>query len=148
VRPKITIYVTDHELAELKREAARRRLSISRYAKERLLPQDLEVPAEGRHAQPSPATEKRLVEAVRGAVAGGNRSVLDQLSTLIVMLDQFAFSALMHLAEIPEAQKERARVAAERRHREWQRHVEKLLRELRAEAFGEKQTVAGNGAHA
>lgn len=148
MRPKITIYVTDQELAELRREAARRRLSISRYAKERLLPQDLEVHAEARHAQPMPAAERHLLEAVRGAVAGGNRSVLDQLSTLIVMLDQFAFSALMHLAEIPEAQKQRARAAAERRHREWQGRVTELLRELRAEASEEKQIATGNGAQA
>jgi hypothetical protein len=140
VRPKITIYVTDQELVGLKHEAARRRLSLSRYAKERLLP-DLEPSAEGRQAQPSPATEKRLVEAVCGAIAGGNRSVLDQLSTVIVMLDQFALSALMHQAEIPEAQRERARAAAERRHREWQGRVTELLRELRAEASGEKQVM-------
>jgi len=148
VRTKITIYVTDQELVGLKHEAARRRLSISRYAKERLLPQDFEPSAEGRHAQPSPAAEKRLVEAVRGAVAGGNRSVLDQLSTVIVMLDQFALSALMHLAEIPEAQRERARAAAERRHSEWQGRVTELLRELRAEASGEEQVVVANGASA
>jgi hypothetical protein len=147
VRPKITIYVTDQELVGLKHEAARRRLSISRYAKERLLP-DSEPSAEGRHAQPSPAAEKRLVEAVRGAVAGGNRSVLDQLSTVIVMLDQFALSALMHQAEIPEAQIERARASAERRHHEWQSRVTELLRELRTEASGEKQVMAGNGANA
>ncbi len=147
MRPKITIYVTDQELVGLKHEAARRRLSISRYAKERLLP-DFEPSAEGRHAQPSPAAEKRLVEAVRGAVAGGNRSVLDQLSTVIVMLDQFALSALMHQAEIPEAQRERARASAERRHHEWQGRVTELLRELRAEASGEKQVMAGNGASA
>ncbi len=148
VRPKITIYVTERELAGLRSEAARRRLSLSRYARERLLPQDFEAQAEGLQAQPSPAAEKRLLEAVRGAVAGGNRSVLDQLSTLIVMLDQFALNTLMHLAEIPEPQKERARAAAERRHREWQRQVEQLIRELRAETSGERQITAANGAHA
>jgi hypothetical protein len=149
VRPKITIYVTDQELAELRREASCRRLSISRYAKERLLPRDLEQQtANGDYSPRSHEAEKRLVEAVRGTVAGGNRSVLDQLSTLIVMLDQFAFSALMHLGEIPEAQKERARAAAERRHGEWQRRVEELLRELRGAASEEKQIAAGNGAHA
>jgi hypothetical protein len=147
VRPKITIYVTDQELAGLKREATHRRLSISRYAKERLLPQDLEVPGEGRHGQVPPAAENRLVEAVRGAVAGGNRSVLDQLNTMIVMLDQFALTVMMHLAEIPEVQRERTRATADRRHRDWQLRVEELLRELRVEASGEKQVVAGNGAH-
>ena len=149
MRPKITIYVTDHELAELRREATRRRLSISRYAKERLLPQDLEEQAANDHYSPrSHEAEKRLVEAVRGTVAGGNRSVLDQLSTLIVMLDQFALSALMHLGEIPEAQKERARAAAESRHRDWQQRVEDLLRELRGAPCGERQIAAANGAHA
>jgi hypothetical protein len=147
VRPKITIYVTDKELAGLRREATHRRLSISRYAKERLLPEDLEGPGEGRQSQPPPAVEKRLVEAVRGAVAGGNRSLLDQLNTVIVMLDQFALSVLMHLAEIPGAQRDRATAAAERRHRDWQQRVEELLRQLRVEASGEKP-AGGNGAHA
>ena len=38
MKPKITVYVTDDELDQLRREAARRRLSLSRYAKVRLTP--------------------------------------------------------------------------------------------------------------
>jgi hypothetical protein len=94
-----------------------------------------------------PETEKHLVEAVNGAIAGGNRAVLDQLSTLIVMLDQFALSALIHVAEIPEAHKERALTAGERRHRGWQQEVANLLRQLRAQPATEQES-AGNGAHA
>lgn len=147
MRPKITVYVTDQELAQLRRESFRRRISISRYAKERLLPADIEEQVGGSSVSRSPEADKRLLEAVRGAVAGGNRSLLDHLSTLIVMLDQFALRTLMHLAEIPEVQQERARAAGERRHRQWQRDVEDLLRQLRGAASGEDRIVAANGAH-
>ena len=148
MRPKITVYVTNQELAELRHEAGKRRWSVSRYAKERLMPSAVDEQSGGSYPMPRPDDDKRLLEAVRSAVAGGNRSVLDQLGTVIVMLDQFALSTLMHLAEIPEAQKERARIAAERRHRDWQHRVEALLRQLRNEAAGSQQSAAGNGAHA
>ena len=35
MRPRVVVYLTAEELAQLEREAARRRLSLSRYAKER-----------------------------------------------------------------------------------------------------------------
>ena len=38
MRPRIVVYVSADELAQMRREAARRRLSLSRYAKERLVP--------------------------------------------------------------------------------------------------------------
>ena len=38
MRPRLVVYVTAEELAQMRREAARRRLSLSRYAKERLAP--------------------------------------------------------------------------------------------------------------
>jgi hypothetical protein len=36
----------------------------------------------------------------------------------------------------------------ERRHRDWQHEVEDILRQLRAESAEDRQTAAGNGAHA
>ena len=148
MRRKVTVYLTDEELAQLRREAARRRVSLSRHLKERVMPPELEESRPVAYGlAPTPETEKHLVEAVNGAIAGGNRAVLDQLSTLIVMLDQFALSALIHVSEIPEAQKERALTAGERRHRGWQQEVAHLLRQLRAQPAAERES-AGNGAHA
>jgi hypothetical protein len=141
----VTVYLTDEELAQLRREAARRRVSLSRHLKERVIPPELEERPVA-YSSPTPESERHLVEAVNGVIAGGNRAVLDQLSTLIVMLDQFALSALIHVSEIPEAQKERALTAGARRHRGWQQEVASLLRQLRAQPATEQES-AGNGAH-
>ena len=51
---------------------------------------------------------------------GDGRPVAEKLRTLIVMLDQFALNALIHLPEIPGRQKKQALAAGERRHRDWQ----------------------------
>lgn len=145
---KVTVYVTDEELAQLRCAAARRRSSLSRYLKERLMPSQLEdvlgpIPY---GAALRPEGERRLFEAVRGVVTRGNRQVLQQLSMLMVMLDQFVLNALTHLPEIPEAQKEHALAVGECRHRGWQREVEDILRQLRGNAAGRNHHAGGNGA--
>lgn len=147
MRRKVTVYLTDEELAQMRREASRRRVSLSRYLKECVISPEMEESGPVAYGA-APEAEKRLVEAVRGAVATGNRSVLDQLSTLIVMLDQFALSMLIHAAEIPETQKERALAAGERRHRGWQHKVADILRQLRGTAPENNHGVASNGAEA
>ncbi len=124
MKPKLTVYVTDEELAQFRREAARRRLSLSRYLKERFLPIEPDQGPES--AAFGPETEKRLVEAVRRAADAQSRRLLDQLSTLIVMVDQLA-----------------ARTLGQAHHREWQQQVEALVRELRGEV-----EPAANGARA
>ena len=124
MKPKLTVYVTDEELAHFKREAARRRLSLSRYLKERFL---LVAPDAGPERAPIGAElEKRLADAMRRAAETQNRRLLDQLGTLIVMVDQLA-----------------ARALGEAAHQDWQRQVEGLVRELRGEA-----PPAANGASA
>jgi hypothetical protein len=123
MKPKLTVYVTDEELAQFKREAARRRLSLSRYLKERFLPIDLDRAPDGTALGPD--MEKRLADAVRRAADAHGRKLLDQISTLIVMVDQLA-----------------ARTLGEARHQDWQQQVEALVRELRG--AGEP---AVNGAH-
>ncbi len=115
MKPKLTVYVTAEELAQFRREAARRRLSLSRYLKERFLPVESDQGRES--ATLGPEVEKRLAEAVRRAADAQSRRLLDQLSTLIVMVDQLA-----------------ARTLGEARHREWQQQVEALVRELRGVA--------------
>ena len=124
MKPKLTIYVTDAELVQFRREAERRRLSLSRYLKERLLPNDLESAPDG--ALFGSENESRLNQALRRAADVGNRRMLDQISTLIVMVDQLA-----------------ARTLGEAHHDDWQRQVEALVRELRGDT-----EPAPNGAHA
>ena len=124
MKPKLTIYVTDAELAQFRREAERRRLSLSRYLKERFLPTEFDRAPDG--AALGPETEKRLADAVRRAADAHSRKMLDQISTLIVMVDQMA-----------------ARTLGEAHHGDWQHQVEALVRELRGDA-----EPAPNGAHA
>jgi len=147
MRPRVVVYLAAEELAQLRREAARRRLSLSRYTKERLTLQDQDA-APALHDGAFPMlSEKRLAEIVRGAVMGDGRPVAEQLRTLIVMLDQFVLNALIRLPEIPEAQKKQALAVGERRHRDWQHEVQDILRQLRAESAGDRHTPA-NGASA
>src|SRR5229473_1135647 len=105
MKPKLTIYVTDAELAQFRREAERRRLSLSRYLKERFLPTDFERAPD--RAALVPETEKRLADAVRRAADAHSRKMLDQLA---------------------------ARTLGEAHHGDWQHQVEALVRELRGDA--------------
>ena len=115
MRPRVAIYVTDEELRQIRREAARRRVSLSRHLKERLLPGDWESASDG--ALLGPANESRMTQVLRRAADAQGRKLLDQISTLIVMVDQLA-----------------ARTLGEAHHQDWQQQVESLVRELRGDA--------------
>ena len=115
MRPRVAIYVTDEELRQVRREAARRRVSLSRYLKERLLPGHWEGASDG--ALLGPENESRLTQAFRRAADVQGRKLLDEISTLIVMVDQLA-----------------ARTLGEAHHEDWQHQVEALVRELRGDA--------------
>jgi len=151
MRRKLQVYLTDEELAQLKRCAAGRRQSLSCYAKERLAPdqdEDGADPAALNGRGLSPAAERRLADSVRKAVAVRVDSLAENLRTVMVMLDQLVRSTLTHLPEIPAAEQKERLAAGERRHRGWQQEVESLLRQLRAEADGDQRSGTGNGAHA
>jgi hypothetical protein len=124
MKPKLTVYVTDDELAQFKREAARRRLSLSRYMKERFLPIESDRALDGGTLGPN--MERRLADAVRRAADAHSRKLLDQISTLIVMVDQLA-----------------ARTLGEACHQDWQQQVEVLVRELRGEGEPELNGAQG-----
>ncbi len=150
MRPRLVVYVTADELAQMRREAARRRLSLSRYAKQRLAPAldqfDADMP--GLNGGALEGLDKRLVESVRKAAAERVEGLAENLRTVMVMLDQLVLSTLTHLPEIPVAQQKERVAAGERRYHGWQQGVENLLRQLRAQPAAERQTDAGNGAHA
>jgi hypothetical protein len=146
----LAIYVENEEFAQLKQEATQRKMSLSRHVKERLLRS---------HAGGADAgventefllqiVEQRFAKAVATAVENGGRGLAENLRTVIVMLDQLVRSTLTYLPEIPEAQKDRAQAAGDRRHRGWQQEVETLLRQMRSQPAAERQRASGNGAHA
>jgi hypothetical protein len=123
MKPRITVYLTDDQLARLRREAARHRVSLSRYATERLSPMaeaedDSDVPAE------------KLAASLRKMLAERADALAENLRTVIVMLDQLV----------------RLSTPDEQHYRAWQQTVEELLRQTRTQAVAESQN--GNGAHA
>ena len=145
------MYLTDEELARLRRAAAGRRQSLSRYAQERLAPAQDDVGGDSPILDGgglSPAAEQRLADSVRKAIAVRVEGLAENLRTVMVMLDQLVRSTLTHLPEIPATEQKERLAAGERRHRGWQQEVENLLRQLRAEANGEQRSGAGNGGHA
>ncbi|MGO9047505.1 MAG: hypothetical protein ACLQFW_11535 [Xanthobacteraceae bacterium] len=151
MKRKVQVYLSDEELAQLRRAAAARRQSLSRYAKERLAPAADESGGELAVLNAgglSPAAEQRLADSVRKAIAVRVEGLSENLRTVMVMLDQLVRSTLTHLPEIPAAQQKERLAAGERRHRGWQQEVENLLRQLRAEATGDQRNGAGNGVHA
>src|ERR1700722_18138226 len=78
MRPRIVVYVSADELAQMRREAARRRLSLSRYAKERLAPapDQFDGDAQALNSSGLPL-EKRLAEQVRNAFAARADNLAD-----------------------------------------------------------------------
>ena len=150
----VAVYLENDELARFQREADRRRISLSRYLKERLT----EPPAGGDQIEaaalmhpPLATNEKALEKTVRAAVARELKPVVEHLDLLAAMLDQFALSMLIHTAEIPEAQKKQAIASGKRRHQGWRTEVEEVLKEtglIEDSSADEDRGSAGNGAHA
>jgi hypothetical protein len=122
MRPKVLVYVTADELAEMRREAKRQHLSLSRYTKRRLMLASDTDDAVGEPAAP----ENRVIEVVMKAVSDREARLADNLRTIMVMIDNLALSTFTHAAEGDQ-------VEAEKRYRGWQREVESTLREVRGE---------------
>src|ERR1700687_4318707 len=121
MRPKVLVYVTADELAEMRREAKRQRLSLSCYTKRRLM---LASDTDG--AGGESAAENRLVEVVMKAVSEREARLADNMRTVMVMIDNLALSTFTQAADGDAAE-------AEKLHRGWQREVESTLREVRGE---------------
>jgi hypothetical protein len=137
MRPRVVVYVTGDELAELRREAKRRHLSLSHYTKARLT---LASDTDG--AGDSISAENRFLEVVMKAVAEREARLADNLRTVMVMIDNLALSTFTQAAEGDQ-------VEAEKRYRSWQREVETTLREVRGElgnGNGNDAQSHGNGA--
>ena len=121
MRPKVLVYVTADELAEMRREAKRQHLSLSRYTKRRLM-----LASDTDDAVGESAAENRVIEVIMKAVSDREARLADNLRTVMVMIDNLALSTFTHAADGDQ-------VEAEKRYRGWQREVESTLREVRGE---------------
>jgi hypothetical protein len=133
MRPKVLVYVTAEELAEMRREAKRQHLSLSRYAKRRLM-----LASDSDDAVGVPAAENRVIEVVLKAVSDREERLADNLRTVMVMIDNLALSTFTQAAAGDQ-------VEAEKRYRGWQHEVESTLREVRGE-LGNGNGSNGDGA--
>lgn len=118
MKSRIEVYLTDEEISHLKREAGRRQISVSRYAKERL------APAGQDEKDNDPA--ERLAATVRKMLGERADGLAENLRTVVVMLDQLV----------------RLSTPDEQHYRAWQRTVEEMLRRPAA------PHANGNGARA
>jgi len=114
----VLVYVTADELAEMRREAKRQHLSLSRYAKRRLM-----LASDTDDAIGEPAAENRVIEVIMKAVSDREARLADNLRTIMVMIDNLALSTFTQAAGGDQ-------VEAEKRYRGWQ---ESTLREVRGE---------------
>lgn len=149
----VAVYLENDELARFQREADRRRISLSRYLKERLTeaPGDGLIEPAALRQPPLAANEKALEKTVRAAVARELKPVVEHLDLLAAMLDRFALSMLIHTAEIPEVQKKQAIASGKRRHQGWRTEVEEVLKEtglIGDSSADEDRGSVGNGAQA
>lgn len=143
MKPRVVVYVSADELARMRREAARRRISLSRYAKERLTPDQFED--DSATADNPAGLNQPAAAQLAKTVTSRTDDLAEKLRTVIVMLDQLVKSTLIHLPEIPPAQHKERTASGERRHRSWQQEVEMLLRQLREANTSHRQS-AGDGA--
>ncbi len=149
MRPRVVVYVSADELAQMRREAARRRVSLSRYAKERLTPSPEAGGAALNGGGSAPGAEQRRDDGLHKLIVERAEGLGDNLRTLIVMLDQLVLSTLTHLPEIPLAQQAERLTAGARRHASWRQEAARLIEQMRADtAAGQSSATNGHGAHA
>jgi hypothetical protein len=135
VRPRITVYLSDAQLEYLRRQAAKRRRSLSSYVTDCLLDYHVEeapsAPAAQQISPPFSAllrdTEERIAREIQNRTSGADTQLSKQLMVLTAMLDRFVLSALVHTPEVPEANRSKAIASGERRYANWRQAVEKTL---------------------
>lgn len=132
MKPRITVYLSDAQLEYLRREASKRRRSLSSYVTDCLLDYHVEAaPVAHQISPPFSAllhdTEERIAKEIQNRASGANTQLSKQLMVLTAMLDRFVLSALVHTPEVPEANRSKAVASGERRYTNWREAVEKIL---------------------
>jgi hypothetical protein len=125
--------VNADEHAHLKEQAAKRHLSLSSHVKDCLLGQHEPQPyTQDMTAEKSDVeillrqSERRIAELTRAKTG----EVLDQVAVVAAMLDRFALTMLIHTPEIPQEQRKPAAASGERRHQNWRRAVNNIVKDM------------------
>jgi len=146
----VACYLTEAEADTLKRAAAARSLSLSRYLRQCLLHyQKLmnEQPALASAAISIPLaeTEQRLARSI-DTQSKRLTKIHERLQILLGMVDRFALTALIHAPEVPAELREAAIASGDRRYHNWRRAVEELLQGGEPSAFAASDDERGEDA--
>ena len=140
MRARITVYLSDAQLEYLRREAAKRRRSLSSYVTDCLLDYHVE-PQFGGNKPPETSppfrallrdAEDRIAAEIESRTSGARANLSKQLMVLTAMLDRFVLSNLVHTSEVPEANRSNAISSGERRYGNWREAVKELLDQIGA----------------
>ena len=140
VKPRITVYLSDGQLDYLRREAAKRRRSLSSYVTDCLLDYHVEAaPVPKTSTESSPPfsallrdTEEHIAAEIEKRTSGASTQLSKQLMVLTAMFDRFVLSNLVHTPEVPEANRSNAISSGERRYANWREAVKEVLDQLGA----------------
>lgn len=140
MRPRITVYLSDGQLDHLRREAAKRKRSLSSYVIDCLLDYHVEAaPVSKTRAEPTPPfsallrdTEGHIAAEIEKRTSGASAQLSKQLIVLTAMFDRFVLSNLVHTPEVPEANRSSAISSGERRYANWREAVKEILDQIGA----------------
>ena len=140
MKPRITVYLSDGQLDYLRREAAKRRRSLSSYVTDCLLDYHVEaapVPKTSTESCPPFSallrdTEDHIAAEIEKRTSGASTQLSKQLMVLTAMFDRFVLSNLVHTPEVPEADRSNAISSGERRYANWREAVKEVLDPLGA----------------
>jgi hypothetical protein len=132
--------LSDSQLEYLRREASKRRRSLSSYVTDCLLdyhvdatpplksPQEISAPFSALLRD----TEDRMAAQIQKDTSSASNQLSKQLMVLSAMIDRFVLSALVHMPEVPEGNREKAIASGDRRYRNWRDAVKEVLDQIAA----------------
>jgi hypothetical protein len=132
--------LNDSQLEHLRREAAKRRRSLSSYVTDCLLDYHVEaVPVPKISMESSPPfsallrdTEDRMAARIQKDTSNTSKQLSKQLMVLSAMIDRFVLSALVHMPEVPEENRAKATSSGDRRYQNWREAVKDVLDQIAA----------------
>lgn len=146
----VACYLTEPEADAIKRAAAARNLSLSRYLRQCLLHYQklmTEQPGLGSAVVSIPLAEaeQRLSRSI-DTQSKRITKIHERLQILLGMVDRFALTALIHAPEVPAELREAAIASGNRRYHNWRRAVEELLQGGEPSALAAPDDAVGDEA--